>query len=182
MHPRDWPGEVRFLVAFTAGMAALWLVVADVGAILEAATETKPLPKWGHDVGGALGAAVGDGIVVIAAWVVGVAVLLVVGVVRQSREARPAPGPARLVCPRCRAAVPDGAASCPHCGYRPAATRPTAPRGWPAPARPPSGRMNPDAKRLWVITLIVAVVVVVGLFACCVVLVFSAELRLSPST
>ena len=100
----------------------------------------------------------------------------------QRSEARPAPDPPRLVCPRCRAAVPDGAASCPHCGYRPVATRATAERGWPTPARPPAGRMNPEAKRLWIISLLVAVVVVVGLFVCCVVLVFTTELRLGPST
>jgi hypothetical protein len=40
--------------------------------------------------------------------------------------------------------------------------------------------LNPEARRLWVVTLVVAVAVAVGLFACCVLLVLTAELRFSP--
>ena len=47
---------------------------------------------------------------------------------------------------------------------------------------PQRSEARPAAKWLWVITLIVAGVVVVGLFVCCVALVFSAELRPVPST
>jgi uncharacterized Zn finger protein (UPF0148 family) len=84
-----------------------------------------------------------------------------------------------VTCPRCgQKNIALSAAFCPNCGLQ--RTVPPTPTSTPSAASMPSqpSGMSTTARNLWIISILA----VLALFACCVVLAYTSEFKLSPST
>lgn len=83
-------------------------------------------------------------------------------------------------CPFCGTVLPGHSRFCSSCGAEIAAVENSA-----APAETGATASNekgsPQIRRMWMITLIVIVVLAVGIFACCVALAYTSEIRVGPA-